>query len=573
MTKANRCRASNALAGLVFVIPCCSQAGNASAQSLEELLREVTQERVVEQVTHKKREQRFLEARHQRQAILAEAKRTLAEEQARADRLKQRFDANDALIQEKTKVLQQANQGGIGKLPGIVRQSASDLAAIAESSLVSAEFPEGTVFLRRLSQSKELPSIEDLEKLWQTLLQHMVESGKVSRFKAKIIASDGAEEEHTVTRVGTFDAIADGEFLRYQPTTKQLLVPARHPPSHLKSLARAFEQSDQELCELPVDPTRGMSLELLLQKPGVFERVQQGGVIAYVIMAFGFAALLVAVNRYPAVSALGRKIMRQRRETKPDDTNPLGRIMKADADNPPFDLNEVVLREPPAVRRRLSMAAIVGLAALVNLLLFYFIYRLAAPPYLNSPRDETLRPRPVTFIRMPKPQEAHERRRREQPPQKPKPQREPALAKMAVVSPQKPEMQRPRIAAPRAGLLSAQIAGGPYLGDFQAAFGDDAAGFSGPLELDTNAVPIVRVDPTYPARALRAGIEGRVTVEFTITAAGGVKDPLIAKADPRGMFDQAVLAVITKWKFKPRISAGVAVARRARQIVEFSVQD
>ncbi len=570
MTKANRCRASNALAGLIFAILCCSQAGNASPQSLEELLREVTEERVVEQVEHKKREQRFLEARDQRQAILAEAKQTLAEEQARGERLKQRFDANDALIQEKTKVLQQANQRGIGELPRIVRQSASDLAAIAESSLVSAEFPEGAGFLRRLSQSKELPSIEDLETLWQTLLQHMVESGKVSRFKTKIIASDGAEKEHTVTRVGTFDAIADGEFLRYQPTTKHLLAPARQPSSRLKSLARAFEESDQELCELPVDPTRGMSLELLFQKPGFFESMQQGGVIGYVIMALGFAALLVAVNRCPAVGALGRKIERQRREPKAEDTNPFRGITKAAADNPHFDTDEVVLRETPAVRRRLSMAALVGLAALVNLLLFYFIYRLAAPPYLKSPRNETLHP--VTFIRMPKPQEAHERRRREQPPQKPKPQRAPTLAKMAVVSPQKPDMQRPRIAAPPAGLLSAQIAGGPYLGDFQSAFGD-AAGFSGPLELDTNAVPIVRVDPTYPARALRAGIEGRVTVEFTITAAGGVKDPLIAKADPRGMFDQAVLAVITKWKFKPRISAGVAIARRARQIVEFSVQD
>jgi len=404
MSEANRWRALNALAGLVFIILCCSQAGNASPRSLEELLREVSQERVVEQAEHKKREQRFLEARDQRQAILAEAKRTLAEEHARADRLKQRFDANDALIQEKTRVLQQANQEGIGELPGIVRRSASDLAAIAESSLVSAEFPEGTGFLRRLSQSEELPSIEDLETLWQTLLQHMVESGKVSRFKAKIIARDGAEEEHMITRVGTFDAIADGEFLRYQPTTKRLLVPARQPPSRLKSLARAFEESDQELCELPVDPTRGMSLELLLQKPGVFESAQQGGVIAYVIMALGFAALLVAVNRYPAASALGRKVRRQRREPKPDDTDPLGRITKADADDSHLDLDEVVLREPPAVRRRLSIAAIVGLAALLNLLLFYFIYRLAAPQDLKSPRDETLRP--VTFIRMPKPQEA-----------------------------------------------------------------------------------------------------------------------------------------------------------------------
>ncbi|MGH6636245.1 MAG: TonB family protein [Gammaproteobacteria bacterium] len=569
MSKARRRGSLNALwatAGFLFAACCGAQAGNASPRSLEQLLRDVTQERVAEHLENKEREQRFLEIRKQRQAILDEAKRTLLEEQAEADRLKQQFDADDALIQEKTKVLQ-ASQGSVGELHRIVRQSASDLTAITESSLVSAEFPEETAFLRRLSQSQEFPSIDDLEKLWYALLQHLVESGKVSQFKAKIVNREGTEKERLVTRAGTFNVIADGEFLRYQPSTKRLLVPVHQPRLRVQSLVRVFETSDQELCELPIDPTRGASLELLLQQPGFLENEQRKGVIGYAIIALGLAALLVVAN-YPALSALAHKVRRRSREPKRDDAAPFGWITKGDADNPHLAIDRAVMKEPPAVRRSLSMAAIVGLAVLINLLLFYLTNQLATSQPLKPSRYETLRP--VTFIRMPKPEEA-QRRQREQPPQKPKPQREPALPKMAVVDPQKPEMQRPKIAAPRAGLASIQIAGDPYLGDFQPM--EDAAGFSGTLELDTSAVPVVRVDPPYPPRALRAGIEGSVIVEFTITAAGGVNDPVIAKADPPGIFDQAVLAVITKWKFKPRISAGTAVARRARQTVEFSMQD
>lgn len=569
MSKARRRGSVNAIwaiAGFLLAACCGAQAGNASPRSLEQLLRDVTQERVAEHLENKEREQRFLEIRKQRRAILDEAKRTLLEEQAEADRLKQQFDADDALIQEKTKVLQ-VNQGSVGELHRIVRQSASDLTAITESSLVSAEFPEQTAFLRRLSQSQEFPLVDDLEKLWYALLQHMVESGKVSQFKAKIVNREGMEKERLVTRAGTFNVIADGEFLRYQSSTKRLLVPVHQPRLRVQSLARVFETSDQELCELPIDPTRGASLELLLQQPG--ESAQQKGVIGYAIIALGLAALLVAAN-YPAVSALRHKVRRRSREPNRDDAVPFGWITKGDVDNPHLAIDRAVMKEPPAVRRSLSMAAIVGLAVLINLLLFYFTNQLATSQHLKPSRYETLRP--VTFIRMPKLEEA-QRRQREQPPQKPKPQREPALPKMAVVDPQKPQMQRPKIAAPRAGLASIPIAGEPYLGDFQPTPMEDVAGFSGTLELDTSAVPVVRVDPPYPPRALRAGIEGSVIVEFTITAAGGVNDPVIAKADPPGIFDQAVLAVITKWKFKPRISAGTAVARRARQTVEFSMQD
>jgi protein TonB len=96
----------------------------------------------------------------------------------------------------------------------------------------------------------------------------------------------------------------------------------------------------------------------------------------------------------------------------------------------------------------------------------------------------------------------------------------------------------------------------------------DALGTSEP-GIDENATPVYRSAPRYPPRAQRAGIEGVVTVEFTITPEGAISDPVIIKAEPSEDFNEAVLEAITKWKFKPRIVNGRPVARRARQKISF----
>ena len=41
---------------------------------------------------------------------------------------------------------------------------------------------------------------------------------------------------------------------------------------------------------------------------------------------------------------------------------------------------------------------------------------------------------------------------------------------------------------------------------------------------DRDVIPLVRINPDYPPRALSRGLEGWVQVQFTITATGTVKD-------------------------------------------------
>lgn len=86
-------------------------------------------------------------------------------------------------------------------------------------------------------------------------------------------------------------------------------------------------------------------------------------------------------------------------------------------------------------------------------------------------------------------------------------------------------------------------------------------------------IPVVVIRPLYPREAAVAGIEGWVRVEFTITETGAVKDPTIVAADPPRVFNREALRAILKWKFKPRVVDGVAVERRATQVIDFTLDE
>ena len=96
--------------------------------------------------------------------------------------------------------------------------------------------------------------------------------------------------------------------------------------------------------------------------------------------------------------------------------------------------------------------------------------------------------------------------------------------------------------------------------DFGGDVGADVA-LDGGLALesgDGEYLPIVKVAPVYPRRALQRGIEGFVLVEFTVTKQGTVRDPVVVEANPSGIFEQAAMDAAMKFKYKPRVVNGEA---------------
>ena len=76
---------------------------------------------------------------------------------------------------------------------------------------------------------------------------------------------------------------------------------------------------------------------------------------------------------------------------------------------------------------------------------------------------------------------------------------------------------------------------------------------------DGEYLPIVKVAPQYPRRALSRGIEGYVILEYTVTKQGTVKDPVIIEAKPESVFNRAAIKSALRYKYKPRVISGEPV--------------
>ena len=81
--------------------------------------------------------------------------------------------------------------------------------------------------------------------------------------------------------------------------------------------------------------------------------------------------------------------------------------------------------------------------------------------------------------------------------------------------------------------------------------------------------PTNRVNPSYPPRAQRRGMEGFVEVEFVIQRNGSVDGSSIrvTNAQPRRVFEDAAREAIARWQFEPSQQL-----RRATQRIEFQLR-
>lgn len=143
------------------------------------------------------------------------------------------------------------------------------------------------------------------------------------------------------------------------------------------------------------------------------------------------------------------------------------------------------------------------------------------------------------------------------PPKDPPPPPKMQISKMDQQVQNMPQMDMPDLDVPMVG------GEGMFIGNFQQV--DQKA--------EGDIIPVVVIRPMYPREAAMNGTEGWVEVEFTITEVGTVKDPKVINAKPPRIFNREAIRAILKWKFKPRVIDGVAVERRATQIIDFNLDE
>jgi protein TonB len=86
-------------------------------------------------------------------------------------------------------------------------------------------------------------------------------------------------------------------------------------------------------------------------------------------------------------------------------------------------------------------------------------------------------------------------------------------------------------------------------------------------------LPIVRVAPVYPARALSRGLEGYVDMSFTVTTTGTVRDAIVLFSTS-SLFERAATRAVLKFKYKPRVVDGIPVdVSGVKTRISFQIED
>lgn len=342
------------------------------ALSLDELLEKARASQSARRQVDSTREREFLADRNQQAALLARAQADLEAANNRSKELSAAFDTNELKLRELEGLLR-AREGNLGELFGVTRQVAQDVSSVALNSMISARYPDRDDFLVKLAKGKALPSINELQQLWVEMLREMTDTGRVVRYDTRVVMGEGTPVDAEVVTVGGFTATANGEYLAYLPSLKQLSVLPRQPSSDLVDMASDLQEAESGYVPAIVDPSRGVLLALYVQRPGLWERIEKGESIGYVILLVGLAGSLCAIYQFFYLLRVRQAMTRQLGQLdKPVADNPLGRVLASfrgdaahieeDAELAELRISEAVLREVPGLERfqsflRLTVAA------------------------------------------------------------------------------------------------------------------------------------------------------------------------------------------------------------------------
>jgi biopolymer transport protein ExbB len=342
------------------------------ALNMDELLRAVERGQVQDNQENTAREARFRNARAEQDRLLREARAEKAAEERRSERLETEAEKNkEQLVLLRAQLDERL--GSLKELFGVMQQVAGDARTRFDTSLTSVQYPDRVEFLEGLAKkiggSSELPSLEEIERLWFELQREMTESGKVVKFMTTVMTSDGRETPMEVARIGLFNIVADGKYLIYEDGDLAEL-PRQPEAGRFTGSTSDLLESSGGLVRFGIDPTLGGVLRTYVARPNLMERIQQGGLVGYLIIALGIVGLLISLERMIVLGSASRKVTAQLASDTPSQDNALGRVLSVYAGNKSVDtetlelkLSEAIFKETPALNRALLFIKIISVVA------------------------------------------------------------------------------------------------------------------------------------------------------------------------------------------------------------------
>jgi biopolymer transport protein ExbB len=360
-------------AGLLSLGSGAASAQDADAASMADLLNLIQQGQARDSQEARQREAQFNQQRNQQQNLLNQARAERTRQENESARLEQLFEDNQARIVAARSALDE-RLGALKELFGVLQTVSGDTQGRFAASLTNLQFPEREQFLvalgSKMASATELAQIEDIERLWFELQREIAETGKISRFINLITTAGGEQVEAESVRSGAFKLVFENGYLEYKDDGTVVELPRQPEGRFLSSAIDMFEADPGDVIEFGLDGTRGGILALLVDTPTLGEKVDQGGIVGYSIIALGVIGLLIAIWRFMSLSAASRKVSAQLKAESASTDNPLGRVLaayesnrNADTETIELKLSEAGLKEMPGLTKGLLFIKVISVVA------------------------------------------------------------------------------------------------------------------------------------------------------------------------------------------------------------------
>ena len=313
---------------------------------------------------------KFLSDKNKQQSLLDNMKYKLTLEERRSERLTKEYEDNDAQLSDLEEQLT-LKLGSFGELFGIVRQTAGESKGQFALSLTNIEFPERIEFLGDLAERKslDLPTTEELERLWYEILNELNQSGKVKSYNADILTKSGELVNQDVLRIGVFNSVSNGNYLNLVTEQNLLEYLPKQPERSIRRSAKKLQNSD-DYREVFIDPTRGSLLTKLIDRDTWLERINAGGFVGYVIIIILILGLAMGVLRFKFLNEESKSINKELEANQFADDSILGKLnsiySKYTGDNPEdleSQLEDILAKATPPLEKNLSVIKLLAAVA------------------------------------------------------------------------------------------------------------------------------------------------------------------------------------------------------------------
>ncbi|OBU15363.1 MotA/TolQ/ExbB proton channel family protein [Photobacterium aquimaris] len=216
--------------------------------------------------------------------------------------------------------------GSLGELFGVVRQTAKEVQSEQQHAVTAIDNSQDNAVVNDIVAAKALPSMEQLQGLWQAMTDQIVASGQIAKVTVPYINGDGEQSNVEALRLGSMGLVGDNGYLRWDGG-QHVAMAYLQQPEHAPTLANYDQLVSTANQMVVVDPSRGMMLEQLAQSPTLMDRLQAGGAVGKVILLLLAIGAGIAIFRGAKLALIRQQIKAQLKQPSKPGNNPLGRVL------------------------------------------------------------------------------------------------------------------------------------------------------------------------------------------------------------------------------------------------------